>query len=103
VEIMCENLWCALDTDDWWGPVRWTRSEGSGTLEGRALGEQVWEAGLAPVNPDEGFLDAVAQGRTLGPDFESALRAHVLVDAAYRSAAQGGMPMSVPVPEPSGA
>jgi predicted dehydrogenase len=101
VEIMCENLWCALDTDDWWGPVRWTRAEGSGTLEGSALGEKVWDAGLAPVNPDEVFLDAVAQGRTLGPDFESALRAHVLVDAAYQSAAQGGMPVTVPVPEPS--
>jgi predicted dehydrogenase len=97
VEIMCENLWCALDTDDWWGPVRWTPAEeGSGLLEGPALGEKVWRAGLAPVNPDEVFVDAVTQGRTLGPDFDSALRAHVVVDAAYRSADLGGTPISLP-------
>ncbi len=99
VEVICENLWCAIDTDDWWGPVRWTRTgEDSGTLEGRELGHRVWDAGLAPANPDAGFIDAVAQGRTIGPDLESALRAHVVVDAAYRSAAQGGTPVSVPVP-----
>jgi predicted dehydrogenase len=101
VEVMCENLWCAIDTDDWWGPVRWTRANrDSGTLEGRELGEQVWGAGLAPVNPDEGFLDAVTAGATIGPDFESALRAHVVVDAAYRSAAQGGTPVTVPAARP---
>jgi predicted dehydrogenase len=99
VEVICENLWCAIDTDDWWGPVRWTRTgQDSGTLEGRDLGQQVWEAGLAPVNPDEGFLDAVTRGATIGPDFESALRAHVVVDAAYRSAAEGGTPVAVPPP-----
>jgi predicted dehydrogenase len=100
VEIMCENLWCALDSDDWWGPVRWTRAHGdTGSLEGSALAEQVWSRGLAPVNPDESFVTAVAQGRSTGPDFETALRAHVVVDAAYRSAAQGGTPVPVPVPE----
>lgn len=99
VEVICENLWCAIDTDDWWGPVRWARTnEEPGTLEGRALGESVWSAGLAPVNPDEGFLDAITGGQTAGPDFESALRAHIVVDAAYRSAAQGGAPVSVPAP-----
>jgi predicted dehydrogenase len=99
VQILCENLWCAIDTDDWWGPVRWTRTgRDSGTLEGRELGKAVWSAGLAPVNPDQGFLDAVTQGRTIGPDFASALRAHVVVDAAYRSAAQGGVPVAVPAP-----
>jgi predicted dehydrogenase len=99
VEVICENLWCAIDTDDWWGPVRWARTnEEPGTLEGRALGESVWSAGLAPVNPDEGFLAAITGGQTAGPDFESALRAHIVVDAAYRSAAQGGAPVSVPAP-----
>jgi predicted dehydrogenase len=101
VEILCENLWCAIDTDDWWGPVRWTRTgRDSGTLEGSELGDAVWSAGLAPANPDEGFLDAVMAGKTAGPDFESALRAHVVVDAAYRSAAQGGVPMAVPPSAP---
>jgi predicted dehydrogenase len=101
VEIMCENLWCSIETDDWWGPVRWQRTgKDPGTLEGRALGERVWSEGLAPVNPDQGFLDAVTGRRTLGPDFDDALRAHVVVDAAYRSAARGGMPVTVPVDSP---
>jgi predicted dehydrogenase len=99
VEVLCENLWCAIDTDDWWGPVRWTRTgQDSGTLEGPELGDRVWSAGLAPVNPDQSFLDAVNRGHSAGPDFESALRAHVVVDAAYRSAAQGGVPVVVPPP-----
>lgn len=99
VEVICENLWCAIDTDDWFGPVRWMRTgEEPGLLEGRELGAAVWNAGLAPVNPDQSFLDAVTEGRTLGPDFDSALRAHVVVDAAYRSAAQGGIPVAVPAP-----
>jgi predicted dehydrogenase len=99
VEVICENLWCAIDTDDWWGPVRWTRNDDEpGSLEGGALGRAVWDAGLAPVNPDELFLDSVTAGRSLGPDFESALRAHQVVDAAYRSAANGGTPVVVPPP-----
>ena len=99
VEVICENLWSAIDTDDWFGPVRWMRSgEEPGVLEGQALGAAVWDGGLAPVNPDQSFLDAVTEGRTLGPDFDSALRAHLVVDAAYRSAAQGGVPVAVAPP-----
>ena len=99
MEVICENLWCAVDTDDWWGPVRWARTDQEPRLlEGRDLGTAVWDAGLAPINPDEVFLDAVTAGRTLGPDFESALRAHQVVDAAYRSAAQGGTPVVVAAP-----
>jgi len=100
VEVMCENLWCSIETDDWWGPVRWQRTgEDPGRLEGGELGDKVWKAGLAPVNPDEGFFDAIRRGRTAGPDFDTALRAHVVVEAAYRSAAQGGVPVTVPAPE----
>jgi predicted dehydrogenase len=99
VEVVCENLWCALDGDDWWGPVRWTGKNGvEGCLEASALGEQVWKAGLAPVNPDESFVDAVRAGGGSGPDFDTALRAHVLVDAAYRSAAAEGTAVEVPAP-----
>jgi predicted dehydrogenase len=97
IEVICENLFCSIDTDDWWGPVRWTRTgKDSGSLAGPELGDKVWSAGLAPVNPDQGFLDAVTAGRTLGPDFESALRAHTVVDAAYRSMAGGGAPVTIP-------
>ncbi|HVC69438.1 MAG TPA: Gfo/Idh/MocA family oxidoreductase [Acidimicrobiales bacterium] len=95
VEVICENLWCSIETDDWWGPVRWQRTKEQGSLEGGALGEKVWAAQLAPVNPDQSFIDAVTGGRTAGPDFDNALRAHVVVDAAYRSAARGGVPVTV--------
>lgn len=96
VEVLCENLWCALDTDDWWGPVRWSRTgQAPESLGGPALGERVWGLGLAKVNPDEAFLDAVVAGTSTGPDFATAVRAHVVVDAAYRSAADGGVPVAV--------
>jgi predicted dehydrogenase len=100
VEVICENLWCSIDTDDWFGPVRWSRTgQDPVTLAGTELGQAVWSAGLAPVNPDENFLDAIAAGRSSGPDFDDALRAHVVVDAAYRSAAQKGTPVPVPAPD----
>ena len=67
------------------------------------MGDAVWSAGLAPVNPDESFLDAVTAGRTGGPDFDDALRAHTVVDAAYRSAAPAAGPRpSRPGSDPAG-
>jgi len=39
-------------------------------------------------------LDAVARGRPCDPGFDEALVAHRLVDAAYRSAAAGGVPVA---------
>jgi predicted dehydrogenase len=44
---------------------------------------------------DRAFLDAVAQGRAAEPSFDEALIAHRLVDAAYRSASQGGSPSAI--------
>ena len=55
------------------------------------------EAGLAVrayVEADRGFLDAVVAGRLPDPGLEVALEAHRLVDAAYRSAAAGGEPVT---------
>jgi hypothetical protein len=37
----------------------------------------------------------VRQGRSASPDFAVVLRAHRLVDAVYRSAADGGAPVDV--------
>ncbi len=99
VEVICENLWCELDGNDWFGPVRWVRSgEDTKSLEGGELAARVWELGLAAANPDAEFLAAVEEGRTSGPDFCTALRAHVVVDAAYRSARRSGAPVTVPPP-----
>src|SRR5437763_8739269 len=34
IEVLCERAWCCVE-GDWWGPVRWTRADGSGgALEG---------------------------------------------------------------------
>ena len=40
-------------------------------------------------------LAAVAEGRPADPDFSVVLRAHELVDAVYRSADGGGVPVAV--------
>jgi 1,5-anhydro-D-fructose reductase (1,5-anhydro-D-mannitol-forming) len=44
---------------------------------------------------DRAFVHAVRQGSAATPGFTDALRAHALVDAAYRSAADQGMPTAV--------
>ncbi len=90
VEVLCERLHVVVE-GDWFGPVRWTFT---------GVGEQVREgadllAALEPPlpdggNPDGEFLAAVAEGRPASPTVAEALRAHVVVDALYRSAAEDG-------------
>jgi hypothetical protein len=46
--------------------------------------------------PDVAFLRSVRSGQSCSPDVLDALRAHVIVDACYRSAAGGGAVVSVP-------
>jgi predicted dehydrogenase len=51
--------------------------------------------GVSPyVEADRAFVDAVVAGRTPEPGLDQALVAHRLVDAAYRSAGQGGGPVA---------
>ena len=90
VEVFCEHRYVSLE-NDWLGPVRWQDSSGDeGMLEGAAL----FEAGaplLPPAgHPDHGFVAAVAAGTVAYPDVAVALRAHVVADAVYRSAAAKG-------------
>jgi predicted dehydrogenase len=99
VEVICERLWCELDGNDWFGPVRWVRAgEVARCLEGGELADRVWKTGLAAVNPDAEFLAAAEEGRPAAPDFTAALRAHAVVDAAYRSAEKDGSPVTVEPP-----
>lgn len=100
LEVVCESRWVALD-NDWLGPVRW-RDAGSAerVLSGEALVAEVARRGLPHGNPDAAFVAAVAAGEPAWPDFAAALRAHVVVDAAYRSCAAGGAPVAVPAPVP---
>jgi predicted dehydrogenase len=97
LEVICEHAFLTLEHDVH-GPVTWTRAEGSGSLEGEELFEAVGARhdGRVP-NQDRGFVEAVASG-TAGPDpdLRTAVRAHRVVDAAYRSASAGGAPVVIP-------
>ncbi|MDQ1396434.1 MAG: hypothetical protein QOG64_1693 [Acidimicrobiaceae bacterium] len=98
VEVFCERLWAALE-GDWFGPVRWTRAgSAEQMLEGEALDDAVRAIDLAPPNADGAFIRAVRDGTPAHPSFATAVRAHAVVDALYRSAAAGGAPQSVPSP-----
>lgn len=95
LEVICESAWVSLE-NDWAGPVRWTRpGEPEQVVEGEALAAVVTERGLVHGNPDGAFVEAVAAGTPAWPDLAAAVRAHVVVDAAYRSAAAGGTPIDV--------
>lgn len=98
LEVVCESRWVALD-NDWHGPIRWRDAGGPDhVLEGEALVAEVTRRGLPHGNPDAAFVSAVASGSEAWPSFAAALRAHVVVDAAYRSCAGGGAPVAVPAP-----
>ena len=93
LEVICERAFLTLEHDVI-GPVTWTRPEGEhGSLEGEALFAAVTErhGGRLP-NQDRGFVEAVAvrRARRRTPTSRTALRAHEVVDAVYRSAAEGG-------------
>jgi predicted dehydrogenase len=92
VEIFCARRYIHLDGDDWTGPVSWTDSDGSEhRLEGAELDAAVEAAGLIDghANPDAAFLLAAASREQSWPNFATAVAAHDIVDAMYRSAATG--------------
>jgi predicted dehydrogenase len=89
VEVFGERAHLVLEGDVF-GPVRWERDDDHGCLEGDALMAALETRGIATRYPDRAFIEAVQAGTPASPDMAEALRAHVLVDAAYRSAADGG-------------
>ena len=94
VELFSEKAYALLE-GDWFGPVSWT-STGSPEqrLDFADLEAEAARRGATLGNPDVEFIDAVAKGEPAWPSFTDALRAHVLADAAYRSAAAGGAPVA---------
>jgi predicted dehydrogenase len=105
LEVFCQHRYVVVDGDDWIGPVSWTDSDGSGgSLAGDSLAEAL--AVRAPAgehvgsrtgdNPDSEFIRAILESRPAAPDFATALRAHQIVDAIYRSAAANASPIIVP-------
>jgi predicted dehydrogenase len=91
VELFCERRFVAITGDDWWGPVSWTDSDGSGgELAGEALAAASAPMVEGDVNPDGAFLRAAVAGEPAWPDFDVAVAAHRVADAVYRSAGSGG-------------
>lgn len=101
IEVLCERGFFALEGDVF-GPVRWSRPGGDeGSIEGAELVAALEDADGPVRNPDGAFIEAVGSGEPAHPDFASALRPHLLVDATYRSCARGGEPVAVPSGRPS--
>ena len=94
VEVFCERAHCWIDDEDA-ALVRWTRPDAKGAIDRRDPAGALAHAGLEPRNPDRAFIEAAESGEPATPDFATALRAHVVTDALYRSAAAGGASVEV--------
>jgi predicted dehydrogenase len=100
IEILCEEAFFTLEHDVF-GPVTWTRNgDESGSLADEALFDAVISRNGGRLhNQDGAFVEAVASGLVApegdDPDVTVALRAHEVVDAAYRSAAGGAAPVDL--------
>jgi predicted dehydrogenase len=103
IEVFCERAFLWLD-DDGAGPVHVEQGKGSHEVRAATAEEWIadlavadqWRDGLAPyAAADRSFLEALVAGRPPDPGFEVAAAAHLAVDAAYRSAALGGVPTTV--------
>src|SRR4051794_40159841 len=91
VEVFCANRQVVITGDDWYGPVRWSDSDGtSGSLADEELVGAVAEMRDGGDNPDGEFVRCAIAGIAATPDFADAVEAHRLVDAMYRSAADDG-------------
>jgi predicted dehydrogenase len=106
LEVFCRGGMVWLE-DEFRGPLHIQTSD---DIEVRTCPSPPWvdalpladdEVGLAVrayAEADRAFLDSVAAGRPPQPGLDVALQAHLLVDAAYRSAAGGGVPIGVAAP-----
>ena len=95
VEVFCERRHIVIEGDDWSGPVHWSDTDGTtGSLGGPLAEAEIVAAAMGVLdgtsNPDEAFVRSVIDGRPATPDFATALAAHRVVDAMYRSALSSG-------------
>ena len=103
LEIFCEEAYLWTE-DDYLGPLHVETSAGTEVVEapppewvGALRVPEVFEKAVAHyASQAKHFLDVLAAGGTRGfPGAGEALAAHRIVDAAYRSAAQGSLPMEL--------
>lgn len=96
VEIFCEHRTITIHGHEWFGPVEWHDADGtSGSLEGADLLERTGPLAYGATNPDVAFIYAVANNTPAFPAVTTALQAHVVVDAMYRSAANNGATVTI--------
>jgi len=88
VEVFGSTLWAQLN-GEWAGNVSWSRNGPVETRSGADVAAEVHDP-RAGENPDGAFIRAVRDRTPAYPSMADALRAHVVVDATYRSAANGG-------------
>ena len=103
IEVFCREGMVSLN-NEFLGPLRVQTSE---VTEDRPCPSPEWVDALplakdrtglairAYVEPYHGFIEAVTTGRSPEPGLDVALEAHRLVDAAYRSAEAGGLPVDM--------
>ncbi len=98
VEVFCKNRTITMRGHEWFGPVEWHDSDGeSGSLAGDELLARTEPLAFGATNADVAFVQAVASQTQAFPDVNVALRAHMVVDAMYASAAQNGTNVSIDV------
>ena len=96
VEVFCENRTITMRGHEWFGPVEWHDSDGtSGSLANDELLARTEPLAFGATNADVAFVHAVATQTQAFPDVNVALRAHLVVDAMYQSAAQNGTNVSI--------
>ncbi len=95
VEVLCERRHLVVE-GDWDGPLTWTTTGAAEeSLEGDDLLRACRDAGLDVGDPDGAFVRAVEAGTPSWPTLRDAVRPHEVVDAIYRSAAEGGARVEV--------
>ena len=95
VELLCREA-AFMVQGDWLGPVTEHMSGGASmSYDGDQLKGMLADVDEKSLNPDADFVAAILGGYAAAPGFAVALRAHVLADAAYTSASEGGSPQMV--------
>ncbi|MCA1706469.1 MAG: Gfo/Idh/MocA family oxidoreductase [Actinobacteria bacterium] len=100
VELLSDRQWCVLDGHYHFGPVIWERAGFDTQSVAQAeLLSMATSKGLTTDNEDASFIEAVLNEHPATPDFRVGLRAHTIIDGAYRSASADGTAIDIPTPD----